>query len=92
MKIARNRSFPPHAGVLAVWSSQSKVPPMPDTNIERVLIIGASLAGLRVGEGLRRHGYEANITVVGAEPHLPYDRPPLSKHFLSGDTTKSESL
>lgn len=49
-----------------------------------VTIVGASLAGLRGAEALRRAGYDGAITLLGAEPHLPYDRPPLSKKILSG--------
>jgi NADPH-dependent 2,4-dienoyl-CoA reductase/sulfur reductase-like enzyme len=48
-----------------------------------IVIVGASLAGLRAVEGARRAGYDGPITLVGAEPHLPYDRPPLSKDFLT---------
>jgi NADPH-dependent 2,4-dienoyl-CoA reductase/sulfur reductase-like enzyme len=50
-----------------------------------VLVVGASAAGLSTVEALRRKGYQEPITVVGAEWHLPYDRPPLSKQFLCGD-------
>ncbi len=53
--------------------------------LERVVIVGASLAGLRAAESLRQAGYTAGITIVGAETHPPYDRPPLSKRLLSGD-------
>ncbi|MCX4965370.1 FAD-dependent oxidoreductase [Streptomyces sp. NBC_00654] len=49
-----------------------------------ILVVGASAAGLTVAETLRRLGYAGALTVLGAEPHLPYDRPPLSKHVLSG--------
>ncbi|WP_405056120.1 FAD-dependent oxidoreductase [Kribbella sp. NBC_01505] len=49
-----------------------------------VLIVGASAAGLSTLEALRRQGYQDPITVLGAETHLPYDRPPLSKQYLSG--------
>ncbi|WP_214408838.1 NAD(P)/FAD-dependent oxidoreductase [Sphaerisporangium fuscum] len=49
-----------------------------------VLVVGASAAGLATAEALRRQGYEGGLTVLGAEPHLPYDRPPLSKQVLSG--------
>lgn len=49
-------------------------------------MVGASLAGLRAVEAARRAGFGAAITLVGAEEHLPYDRPPLSKAFLAGDT------
>ncbi len=53
--------------------------------LERVVIVGASLGGLRAAESLRQAGFAGTITMVGAEPHLPYDRPPLSKKLLSGD-------
>lgn len=46
------------------------------------LIVGASLAGLRLAEQLRASGYPGPITIVGAEPHMPYNRPPLSKDVL----------
>ncbi|MCX5374830.1 FAD-dependent oxidoreductase [Streptomyces sp. NBC_00015] len=50
----------------------------------RVLVVGASASGLTTVEALRRKGYEGRITVLGEEPHAPYDRPPLSKQVLSG--------
>ncbi|QUQ65570.1 ferredoxin--NAD+ reductase [Kutzneria sp. CA-103260] len=50
-----------------------------------VLVVGASAAGLATVEALRRKGYSGRVTVLGAETHLPYDRPPLSKQVLSGD-------
>jgi len=50
--------------------------------IERLVVVGASLAGLRAVEAARKQGFEGTITLIGAEPHLPYDRPPLSKAFL----------
>ena len=50
-----------------------------------VAIVGASLAGLSAVRALRTEGYAGPITVIGDEPHMPYDRPPLSKEFLSGD-------
>ncbi|MFT7869143.1 MULTISPECIES: NAD(P)/FAD-dependent oxidoreductase [Amycolatopsis] len=49
-----------------------------------VLVVGASAAGLATVEALRRKGYEGRVTVLGAEAHLPYDRPPLSKQVLAG--------
>lgn len=48
----------------------------------RLAIVGASLAGLRAAESARSKGWTGSITMIGAEPHLPYDRPPLSKAFL----------
>jgi 3-phenylpropionate/trans-cinnamate dioxygenase ferredoxin reductase subunit len=56
------------------------------SSLRRVVVVGASLAGLRAAEELRRLGYDGILSVVGAEPHLPYDRPPLSKDFLAGET------
>ncbi|MEU5207710.1 FAD-dependent oxidoreductase [Streptomyces sp. NPDC020742] len=52
--------------------------------MSRVLIVGASAAGLAAAETLRQEGYGGTITLVGDEPHLPYDRPPLSKQLLAG--------
>lgn len=49
-----------------------------------VLVVGASAAGLATAEALRRKGFDGRLTLLGAEPHLPYDRPPLSKQVLSG--------
>ena len=53
--------------------------------MERLVVVGASLAGLRAVEAARRAGHAGSITLVGAEEHLPYDRPPLSKSFLGAD-------
>ena len=49
-----------------------------------VAVVGFSLAGLRACETLRHGGHEGRLVVVGAEEHLPYDRPPLSKQLLAG--------
>ncbi|MGJ5752372.1 NADPH-dependent 2,4-dienoyl-CoA reductase/sulfur reductase-like enzyme [Streptomyces puniciscabiei] len=53
----------------------------------RIVIVGASLAGLRAAEALREEGFTGSLTVVGDEPHAPYDRPPLSKQVLLGQAT-----
>jgi NADPH-dependent 2,4-dienoyl-CoA reductase/sulfur reductase-like enzyme len=50
--------------------------------VEHLVVVGASLAGIRAVESARRAGHTGRITLVGAERHLPYDRPPLSKAFL----------
>ena len=50
----------------------------------RIAIVGASLAGLRAAEALREKGFEGSLTIIGDEPHEPYDRPPLSKQVLKG--------
>jgi NADPH-dependent 2,4-dienoyl-CoA reductase/sulfur reductase-like enzyme len=48
------------------------------------VVVGASLAGLSALEALRQQGYDGELIAVGAEPTLPYDRPPLSKQVLQG--------
>ena len=60
-------------------SSRGAVP------LDRVVIVGASLAGLRAAETLRQRAFAGDVVVVGAETHRPYDRPPLSKKLLSGE-------
>ncbi|CAM3182473.1 Reductase C-terminal [Paracoccus aminovorans] len=57
---------------------------------EHFLVVGASLAGLRGVEALRAAGYAGRITIVGAEAHLPYNRPPLSKKILTGEQEVEE--
>lgn len=54
------------------------------TSSGRAVVVGASLAGLRGAEALRRAGFSGTLTLVGDEPHRPYDRPPLSKAALTG--------
>jgi len=51
--------------------------------MREVVIVGASLAGTRTAEALRRSGYDGTLTLVGREPHPPYDRPPLTKAALA---------
>jgi 3-phenylpropionate/trans-cinnamate dioxygenase ferredoxin reductase component len=53
--------------------------------MKRVAVVGASLAGLRAVEALRRRGYDGVVVWIGAEPAKPYDRPPLSKQILRGE-------
>jgi len=60
--------------------------------IRRVTIVGASLAGLRAAETLRRHGYDGALTLIGDERHRPYDRPPLSKQLLLGTWTPEQTF
>ncbi|MFC3435386.1 NAD(P)/FAD-dependent oxidoreductase [Nocardia seriolae] len=55
-------------------------------SVEHVLIVGAGLAGLRTAEELRRAGYAGEITLLGDENRAPYDRPPLSKQYMRGET------
>lgn len=59
--------------------------------MKTVAIVGASLAGARTAQELRAQGFDGRVVLIGEEPHLPYDRPPLSKAFLAG-TASRESL
>lgn len=60
---------------------------------ERIAIVGASLGGLRTAQGLRGRGkYQGELTLIGAEPHYPYDRPPLSKQVLAGQWGPERTL
>lgn len=52
--------------------------------MHRVVVVGASLAGLRAVEALRAKGFDGEITLIGSEDRPPYDRPPLSKGVLAG--------
>ncbi|GAA4555805.1 NAD(P)/FAD-dependent oxidoreductase [Planotetraspora kaengkrachanensis] len=54
--------------------------------MDHVVVVGAGLAGVRSVEALRAHGFAGRITLIGEEPHRPYDRPPLSKAVLLGQT------
>ncbi len=57
----------------------------PPITLDRVVVVGASLAGLRAAETLRQHDAVGSVIVIGDELHHPYDRPPLSKKLLSGE-------
>jgi 3-phenylpropionate/trans-cinnamate dioxygenase ferredoxin reductase component len=53
--------------------------------LDRVVVVGGSLAGLRSVQALRREGFAGEVVVVDPDPDGPYDRPPLSKAYLTGD-------
>ncbi len=55
--------------------------------MDRVVIVGASMGGLRAAEQLRAAGYEGELIAIGDEPHMPYNRPPLSKEVLAAEVT-----
>jgi 3-phenylpropionate/trans-cinnamate dioxygenase ferredoxin reductase component len=52
--------------------------------VQRTVIVGASLAGLRAADALRGEGFACALTMIGDERCAPYDRPPLSKRVLAG--------
>ena len=55
----------------------------------RIVVVGAGLAGAKTVEALRDKGFEGSLVLVGAEQHLPYERPALSKGYLKGDDDRS---
>jgi 3-phenylpropionate/trans-cinnamate dioxygenase ferredoxin reductase subunit len=59
---------------------------------QRVVIVGAALCGGTAAATLRREGFDGQLTIIGAEQHLPYERPPLSKSFLRGESSFDEAL
>jgi 3-phenylpropionate/trans-cinnamate dioxygenase ferredoxin reductase component len=60
--------------------------------VSGLLIVGASYAGVQAGISAREKGYQAPIRIVADEIHLPYQRPPLSKGFLSGSVTHNSLM
>lgn len=58
-----------------------------DAALHTVLVVGASLAGQATARELRAHGFDGDVVMVGDETHRPYDRPPLSKGFLTGSAS-----
>ncbi len=56
------------------------------------VIVGASLAGAKAAEELREHGFDGRVVLVGAEPERPYERPPLSKGHLRGETEREKAF
>jgi 3-phenylpropionate/trans-cinnamate dioxygenase ferredoxin reductase subunit len=55
------------------------------------VIVGASFAGAVAAGTLREEGFDGNIFLIGAEPHVPYERPPLSKTYLRGEAPREET-
>lgn len=59
---------------------------------EHVVVIGGGLAGAKTAEALRERGHTGTITLVAAEDHLPYERPPLSKDYLAGKAAFADAV
>lgn len=57
--------------------------------LDRIAVVGGGLAASRSCAALRRQGYEGEVVLIAAEPHMPYDRPPLSKGMLHGTCTET---
>ncbi|MEM9561868.1 MAG: FAD-dependent oxidoreductase [Actinomycetota bacterium] len=57
-----------------------------------IAVAGASLAGVQACQVLRRQGFDGRLVVIGDETHQPYDRPPLSKEYLTADAPDEERL
>jgi NADPH-dependent 2,4-dienoyl-CoA reductase/sulfur reductase-like enzyme len=57
---------------------------------DHFVIVGGGLAGAKVAEALREQGFDGDLTIVGAERRLPYERPPLSKDYLAGKAERSD--
>ncbi|HWD66054.1 MAG TPA: FAD-dependent oxidoreductase [Solirubrobacteraceae bacterium] len=58
--------------------------------MQRLVIVGASLAGLRAAQAARAGGFAGDVVLIGDEPHRPYTRPPLSKELLGGGQTAEQ--
>jgi ferredoxin len=67
-----------------VLEDRAGTPAAGAVGMERIVIVGASLAGLRAAHTLRREGFTGSLTLIGDEPYEPYDRIPLSKQVLTG--------
>jgi len=62
------------------------------SNEKPIIIIGGGLAGTYAAETLRKEGYQGRIVLLDKGNEMPYDRPPLSKEYILGETTKSDTL
>jgi 3-phenylpropionate/trans-cinnamate dioxygenase ferredoxin reductase component len=58
---------------------------------QRFVIVGASLAGAKAAQELRDRGFDGEITMIGSEPERPYERPPLTKDYLRGESERDKA-
>ena len=59
---------------------------------QRIIIVGAGQSGARTAAALRKQGHQDEVILIGDEPELPYERPPLSKDMLSGTSTSGTTI
>lgn len=59
---------------------------------EHVVVLGGGLAGAKTVEALRDQGFTGAVTLLAAETHLPYERPPLSKTYLAGSSPFTKAV
>src|SRR5262245_33754094 len=78
------RSLPAQCKPSSSMTSTKRPQMLRDLKDGRIVIVGASLAGMRAAETLREEGFAGELTIVGEERQPPYDRPPLSKQVLLG--------
>src|SRR6185295_19121056 len=69
------------------WRSPGGQRMSADTHV----IVGAGLAGAKAAEALREEGFEGRVVLIGDEPELPYERPPLSKDYLRGEAPREQA-
>jgi 3-phenylpropionate/trans-cinnamate dioxygenase ferredoxin reductase subunit len=62
------------------------------TDRETYVVVGAGLAGAKTVEALRAEGFDGRLVLLGAEPHRPYERPPLSKGYLAGTAARDKAF
>jgi 3-phenylpropionate/trans-cinnamate dioxygenase ferredoxin reductase subunit len=55
------------------------------SDVQNIVVVGGGMAGIRVAQGLRSRGFDGRLLLLSDEVHLPYDRPPLSKEFLTNE-------
>ncbi|MDQ2782118.1 MAG: FAD-dependent oxidoreductase, partial [Actinomycetota bacterium] len=65
---------------------------MSGSEVQQVVIVGGGLAGATTAEALRDEGFTGSIVIFAAERHAPYERPPLSKDYLRGESTADDVL
>jgi 3-phenylpropionate/trans-cinnamate dioxygenase ferredoxin reductase subunit len=59
--------------------------------VHRFVIVGASLAGAKAAEELRKEGFDGELVLIGTEPERPYERPPLTKDYLRGESEREKA-